>query len=162
MSIPNAWVGAHACVLAPCIRNPTLSNPTRAGGPASHALARLASACTRESLREPVAVGAWLASHLFASVGVLIDATWSATLGEPVPELRATEYIFAATALNAATIDETIDKTIAPQPSASLAAPLAARSVTALWRQRAAQPIVPGRLASAWSRYTKSIVGDSP
>ena len=110
-------------------------------------------------------VGAWLASHLFASVGVLIDATWSATLGELAPELHATQYIFAATALDAAAIDTAIDRTIerlVTQSSASLCGPLAARNVTGLWRQRAAQPVVPGPLAGAWSRYTKSNVEDSP
>lgn len=76
--IPTSWIGKHLCLVTPCLhlrerrrgRNDTWTGPTRA------ALATLARSCAQTGDQEPPEVGARLAASIFASMTIVVDATW--------------------------------------------------------------------------------------
>ena len=162
VAVPAHWVGAHACVLVPCVRrlpaDPSASSSAHSTqGPATIALSTLAEQCTAEPLSDAVSVGAWLAAHVFASASVVVDASWDATFDAEGARLVASERLLASGRLDAAAIDTAVARHI-PQAAARPRAALARRRVTGLGhrsasKHQASAVRVPGSLALAWNAY---------
>ncbi len=150
MLVPRSWIGTHACLIAPWFRGPGDDM-----GPMATTLATLARTCTTESLLAPHRVGAWLASHLFASAWIIVDATWKATLSDNGPRLDATSRLFVAPAADGLIADALI-AIQAPRPQAPIG--LAGRQRIGL-RKRSRAVVtpgelrVPGPLARTWRAY---------
>jgi hypothetical protein len=159
LSIPGAWVGAHACLVAPCVRE---REPGGAMvGPLAGILEAIARGCGADPARPIAEVGAWLLQHTFASVGLVLDATWTVVLDAHGAQLQSAARCLAwtvpRTGLDATALDRAIADAVPfpPSPTAAGSA-LAERTVGGLWRKQSAPPRVPGPLARAWYAYPES------
>lgn len=146
LRVPSSWIGCHAVVLVPCIYDAASDR-----GPVAQALASLATAQTTESLRDPVATGRWLVEHVFAGVGILVDASWATTLGRDGPTLAAAGQIYAADRFDPDALDRRLQADLFASISRTPA--LADRNVGGLWRRPSRDPHVPGPLARTWHAY---------
>jgi hypothetical protein len=104
--VPKAWFGAHLCLAVPCIhvrkRVRGQAHPVWLG-PAHQALRALDRACDGPSGRESPNVGARLATAVFASTSIVIDATWWAPMqpdDAAAPSLLALDRCLALAAVS--------------------------------------------------------------
>jgi hypothetical protein len=81
--VPSAWFGAHLCLVVPCLhvrkRGRGRTGPEWLG-PADQALRALDRACHGPTGRESANVGARIATTVFASATIVVDASWWAPL----------------------------------------------------------------------------------
>lgn len=79
--VPTTWFGAHLCLVVPCVH---VRAPGKRAhewrGPADQALRALDRACLGPAGRESANVGARLATTVFASTTLVVDASWWAPM----------------------------------------------------------------------------------
>jgi hypothetical protein len=81
--VPSTWFGAHLCLVVPCVH---VRKNGRGGagpvwlGPGDQALRALDRACQGPPGRESANVGARVATTVFASATIVIDASWWAPM----------------------------------------------------------------------------------
>jgi hypothetical protein len=81
--VPNAWFGAHLCLVVPCL-HVRKTGRGQSGpqwlGPADQALRALDRACQGPTGRESANIGARVATTAFASTTIVVDGSWWAPM----------------------------------------------------------------------------------
>ncbi len=178
LRVRDAWIGARACIVAPC------REAADGTGPVGSAFAALAHRLGGVRPRDPAAVagklGARWAPLLFSHVGVVVDATWWAHADDDeIVEVqrcigyshaadddvvRADRWLAAQVGRTAPTGDVRVRGTAARSPWPTIPAPhvdtpWARRTAGGLWRTAPAVPArgrtTPGSLARAWDEYRR-------
>lgn len=116
-------------------------------------MAALAAACTRETLRDPTSVGAWVSEHVFASVGIVLDASWTTRRDDDrINAVEPTACILGSANASIQDVDQTANA-MGPTLNAQRYASLATRRVDGLWRTSDPAPVVRGPLVRLWHAY---------